>query len=257
VSAVGEVTDREPIEVLRGRMVLVTGANRGIGRAIADALGGAGCCVLVGTRDALAGEQTAAELRTGGADAGAVTIDISDDESVAAAGATIGERYGRLDALVNNAAIKLEHHPSPPSTASLGAVRATLETNVVGTIHVIQTMLPMLLRSDRPRIVNLSSGLGSFTWATTEGSAYQARPLLSYSTSKAALNMVTVLFANEFRSTALRVLAADPGPVNTRMLQGRGSRGPDEGARSVLDCLLVANDGPTGVFVGDGGVVPW
>ncbi len=101
-------------------------------------------------------------------------------------------------------------------------------------------MLPLLQRSQRPRIVNLSSGLGSLTYATTSGSRYQARPLLSYSTSKAALNMVTVLFANELRDTNVRINAVDPGPVNTPMTQGRATRLPTDGARPVVDCVSAA-----------------
>ena len=135
-------------------------------------------------------------------------------------------------------------------------MRDTLDTNVIGTIRVIQTMLPLLQRSDRPRIVNVSSGLGSLTWATTQ-TRYQERPLLSYNTAKAALNMVTVLFANEFRDSPLRVNAVDPGLVNTRMSRGRGTRQPDDGAVPVIRCLLLPNDGPTGCFFDEGGEVPW
>ena len=247
---------RESPEVLAGRSALVTGANRGIGRALAWALGGLGVRVLVGARSIENARTVTEELHSAGADAEPVAIDITDDESVAAASeAVVG--HGGVDMVVNNAAIKLEHHPSSPSTAPLAAVRETLETNVVGTVRVIQAMLPHLLESDRPRVVNLSSGLGSLTWATTPGTKYKARPLVSYSTSKAALNMVTVLFANEFENTPLRVNAVDPGPVNTPMTQGRGPRVPEQGAQPVVDCLLLPNDGPTGCFFDDQGTVPW
>jgi NAD(P)-dependent dehydrogenase (short-subunit alcohol dehydrogenase family) len=244
-------------DALRGRVALVTGANRGIGLAISHGLGALGATVLVGARDHDKASLAATDLRGQGVDAHGFVIDIADDASVAAAAVAIDERYGRLDVLVNNAAIKLEHHPSPPSAAPLADIRATLETNVIGTIRVIQALLPLLLRSDRPRVVNLSSGLGSLTYNTTTGSRYQERPLLSYSTSKAALNMVTVLFANELRDTRLRINAVDPGPVNTPMTQGRASRQPDDGARPVIDCVLQGDDGPTGSFFDDKGVVPW
>jgi NAD(P)-dependent dehydrogenase (short-subunit alcohol dehydrogenase family) len=244
-------------DALQGRVALVTGANRGIGLAVAAGLGAHGATVLVGGRDHEKAAAAAADLRGQGVDAHPLVIDIADDASVRAAVAELGARYGRLDVLVNNAAIKLEHHPSPPSAAPLDDVRATLETNVIGTIRVIQALLPLLLRSDRPRVVNLSSGLGSLTHNTTTGSRYQERPLLGYSTSKAALNMVTVLFANELRATPLRINAVDPGPVNTPMTQGRATRQPDEGARPVIDCVLQGDDGPTGCFFDDRGVVPW
>ena len=242
---------------VRGQVALVTGANRGIGLAIAAALAELGMKVLVGGRTLATAEPAAAGLRADGCDAAALVIDVCDDGSVTAARNAIERDHGRLDVLVNNAAIKLEHHPSAPSAASLDDVRATLETNVLGTIRVIQAMLPMLQRSPRPRIVNLSSGLGSLTYATTSGSRYQARPLLSYSTSKAALNMVTVLFANELRDTNVRVNAVDPGPVDTPMTQGRATRLPTDGARPVIDCVMLPNDGPTGSFLDQDGLVPW
>ena len=240
---------------LAGRTALVTGANRGIGRAIAEALASLGATVLVGARDLAAATTVVEAIRNQGGVADPIVVDVADQASVAAAAALVDQ--GGFDILVNNAAIKLEHHPSPPSLATLADVRETLEVNVVGTIGMIQAMLPTLLRSDRPRIVNLSSGLGSLTYATTPGSRYQERPLVSYSTSKAAVNMVTVLFANEFRDTPLRVNAVDPGPVNTPMTQGRATRTPIDGAKPVVDAVLIANDGPTGCFFDERGVVPW
>ena len=134
---------------------------------------------------------------------------------------------------------------------------ATLDTNVIGTIRVIHAVLPLLRESPRPRIVNMSSGLGSLTWNSTLGSRYQERPLLGYSTSKAAINMLTVLFANELRDTPVRVNAVDPGPVNTPMTQGKATRQPDDGARPVVRAVMMRNDGPTGCFFDERGVVPW
>jgi NAD(P)-dependent dehydrogenase (short-subunit alcohol dehydrogenase family) len=240
---------------LVGRTALVTGANRGIGRAIAEGIASLGATVLVGARDPAAAAEVVEAICAAGGAADPLVLDISEPASVATAAAVVDRRG--LDVLVNNAAIKLEHHPSPPSRAPLADVQATLDVNVVGTIRVIQAMLPTLLRSDRPRIVNLSSGLGSLTYATTPGSRYQERPLVGYSTSKAAVNMVTVLFANEFRHTPLRVNAVDPGPVNTPMTQGKARRTPIDGARPVLDAVLIANDGPTGCYFDERGEVPW
>ena len=240
---------------LSERIALVTGANRGIGQAVAEGLAALGATVLVGARTLESAAPVVADIAASGGRAEPLVVDIADGASVAAAACFV-ERRG-LDMLVNNAAIKLEHHPSPPSRASIDDIRATLDTNVVGTIRMIQAMLPILLRSDRPRIVNMSSGLGSLAYATTIGSRYQERPLVSYSTSKAAVNMVTVLFANEFRETPLRVNAVDPGAVNTPMTQGKARRRPIDGARPVLEALLIANDGPTGCFFDEDGTVPW
>jgi NAD(P)-dependent dehydrogenase (short-subunit alcohol dehydrogenase family) len=240
-----------------GHVALVTGANRGIGRAIAESLSELGMTVLVGARRIDEGEAVAGKLSSGGGRAEALALDIGDDASVAAAADSIRSRFGRLDVLVNNAAIKLEYHPAPPSASRVTDVIATLDTNVVGTIRVIDAMLQLLRESPRPRIVNMSSGLGSLTWNATVGTRYQERPLLGYSTSKAAINMVTVLFANEFRDTPMRVNAVDPGPVNTPMTQGKATREPDDGARPVVRAVLMRNDGPTGCFFDERGVVPW
>jgi NAD(P)-dependent dehydrogenase (short-subunit alcohol dehydrogenase family) len=252
-----ESFELDDASAVHGQVALVTGANRGIGRAIAEALSELGMTVLIGARRLDEGQAVAGELSSGGDRAEAIALDISDDRSVADAAETIRSQYGRLDVLVNNAAIKLEYHPAPPSAASLSDVIATLDTNVVGTIRVIEAMLPLLRESPRPRIVNMSSGLGSLTWNSTVGSRYQERPLLGYSTSKAAINMLTVLFANELRDTPMRVNAVDPGPVNTPMTQGKATRQPDDGARPVVRAVMMHNDGPTGCFFDERGVVPW
>ena len=249
----------DDVSAVGGHVALVTGANRGIGRAIAEALSGLGMTVLVGARRLDEGQAVAGELssRPGAGTAEALALDIGDDASVAAAAGSIHSQFGRLDVLVNNAAIKLEYHPSPPSAASLPDVIATLDTNVIGTIRVIHAMLPLLRESPRPRIVNMSSGLGSLTWNSTVGSRYQERPLLGYSTSKAAINMLTVLFANELRDTPVRINAVDPGAVNTPMTQGKATRQPDDGARPVVRAVMMRNDGPTGFFFDEQGAVPW
>lgn len=238
-------------------MVLVTGANKGIGYSTAGALGRMGHEVLVGARDAGRGEEAARSLRSGGLAATFVVLDVTSDEQVKAAEAWIRERYGRLDILVNNAAVKLEFHPSPPSECPIEMVRETFETNVVGTIRMIQTMLPLLRLSAGARIVNVSSGLGSLALATTPGTKYIERPLLSYNTAKSALNSVTVQFANELRATAIKINAVDPGFTNTDMTKGAGSRSAAWAAAVVVRLATIGPDGPTGGFFDEAGPVPW
>jgi NAD(P)-dependent dehydrogenase (short-subunit alcohol dehydrogenase family) len=240
-----------------GRVALVTGANKGIGFAIADGLGSLGFTVLVGARDRERGDDAVRRLQAAGVDAVRCLLDVRDDESVRAAADAVRSAHGRLDVLVNNAAVKLEFHPAPPSKTTVDVVRETFETNVFGTVRVIHAMLPLLLASPSPRVVNVSSGLGSLTLATTAGSKYQAKPLLGYNTAKAALNAVTVQFANEFRDTALKINAADPGYVRTDMTRNDGSRLPEQGAAVVIRLATLADDGPTGAFFDDHGVVPW
>jgi NAD(P)-dependent dehydrogenase (short-subunit alcohol dehydrogenase family) len=241
----------------RRGIALVTGANKGIGFAIAKGLGALGFVVLVGARDPQRGQVAADQLRAMSVDAVLVPLDITEETSVRRAAAAIDERFGRLDVLVNNAAVKLEFHPSPPSALPLSLVRQTFETNVFGTMSVIQAMLPLLRQAPAGRIVNLSSGLGSLTLATTEGTKYQERPLLSYNVAKAAVNSVTVQFANELRDTPIKVNAADPGYTNTDMTLGTGDRSPEVGAAIAIRLATLPDDGPTGGFFDERGPVPW
>ncbi len=238
------------------RVALVTGANKGIGAATAAGLARLGFTVLLGARDEARGTAAATRMRDDGLDVRYVALDVNDDASVAAAADAIDAGIGRLDVLVNNAAIKLERAPSPPSRCSLATVRETFETNVFGTIRVSLALLPLLRRSDAPRIVNVSSGLGSLGLATTEGSRFQAKPLLSYNVSKAALNSVTVQFANELRGTSFKVNAADPGFTNTDMTD-RATRTPEDGAAVVLRLATLPADGPSGCFFDERGELPW
>jgi NAD(P)-dependent dehydrogenase (short-subunit alcohol dehydrogenase family) len=239
------------------KVALVTGANKGIGLAIAAGLGRRGYHVLAGSRDHRRGETAVAQLREEGLTATFLPLDVTSDDTVEAAVAWIADRFGWLDALVNNAAIKLEFSPSPPSQASLGVVRKTFDTNVFGTMAVIQAMLPLLLKSDAGRIVNLSSGLGSLGLATTDGSKYQEKPLLSYNVSKSAVNSLTVQFANELRGTSIKVNAADPGFTNTDMTLGTGTRTPQQAAQIAVRLATLGPDGPTGGFFDERGPIPW
>ena len=239
------------------RVALVTGANKGIGLAVAAQLAGLGWTVLLGARDESKGREAAETLRTRGGDVRYQAIDITNAESVGRAAADIEGTFGRLDALVNNAGVKLEWHPSPPSACSMDIIRQTYETNVFGTMNVILAMLPLIRRSKAGRIVNVSSGLGSITLAKTLGTPFNEKPMLSYSTSKAAINSMTVQFANELRDTAIKVNAVDPGYTRTEMTFNDGSRTPEQAARPVVRLATLPDDGPSGGFFNEAGVVPW
>jgi NAD(P)-dependent dehydrogenase (short-subunit alcohol dehydrogenase family) len=237
-------------------VALVTGANKGIGEAVAAGLARRGLRVALGARDAPRGRAAEARLHDEGLDTRFVALDVDDDASVSEAVRAIERDFGRLDVLVNNAALKLERAPSPPSQCALDTVRQTFETNVFGAIRVILATLPLLQRSPAPRIVNVSSGLGSLGLSTTDGSRYQAKPLLSYNVSKAALNSVTVQFANELRGTNFKINAVDPGYTNTDMT-GDGTRTPAEAASIVVELATLTSEGPTGHFFDERGELPW
>ena len=237
------------------KVALVTGANKGIGYEVAAGLGILGWTVAVGARDEQRGEDAVAKLRAAGADAFRVPLDVIDDGSAAAAAGLIEERTGGLDVLVNNAGIT-GGAPQMPTTVDLATVRATVETNVIGVIRVTNAMLPMLRRSASPRIVNMSSSVGSLTLQTTRGA--ETGPIaVAYSPSKSFLNAVTVQYAKELTDTNILVNAACPGFVATDLNGFRGVRTPQQGAAIAIRLANLPDDGPTGGFFDDAGTVPW
>ncbi|HLT59461.1 MAG: SDR family oxidoreductase [Limnochordales bacterium] len=236
-------------------VALVTGANRGIGLEVARLLGERGMAVLMGARDPSRGAAAAARLQEAGLDATALHLDVTDGQTIRAAADWIAARYGRLDVLVNNAAVSLDAGV-PPSQATLEQLRQTYETNVFGAVAVTQAMLPLLKRAPAGRIVNMSSALASLgTWSNPYLDLGGA-PALAYASSKAALNAVTVLFAYELRGTGIKVNAAEPGMVATAM-NPHGVRPPAEGAAIAVRLATLPPDGPTGGFFADHGVIPW
>ncbi|SEL43300.1 SDR family oxidoreductase [Nonomuraea pusilla] len=236
-------------------IALVTGANKGIGYEIAAGLGALGWQVGVGARDGQRREAAVAKLRAGGADAFGVPLDVTDDASVAAAARLIEERAGRLDVLVNNAGIT-GGMPQTPTTVDPETVRAAVEVNVIGVIRVTNAMLPLLRRSASPRIVNMSSTVGSLTRQTTPGA--ETGPIsAAYTPSKTFLNAVTVQYAKELRDTNILINAACPGFTATDLNGFRGVRTPEQGAAIAIRLATLPDDGPTGGFFDDAGVIPW
>lgn len=251
----GRAPDRSPSGP-PGRTALVTGANKGIGLETARRLGALGYRVWLGARDAARGEAAAAGLRAAGHDVRALSLDITDDASVAAAAARLAAEAAALDALVSNAGIVLAPD-APPSALPLDAMRATYEVNVFGGVRVIQAFLPLLRAAPAARIVTLSSGLGSLTDAADPRGPFYEVNLLGYNSSKSALNMVTLAFAKELRDTAIKVNAADPGFTATDLNGFRGARTVGQAADIVVRLATLGPDGPTGGFFNDDGPLPW
>ncbi|CAG6395051.1 NADP-dependent 3-hydroxy acid dehydrogenase YdfG [Actinacidiphila cocklensis] len=236
-------------------IALVTGANKGIGYEIAAGLGALGWSVGVGARDEARREAAVQKLRAGGADAFGVPLDVTDDASVAAAARLVEERAGRLDVLVNNAGVT-GGMPQTPTTVDLSAVRTAVETNVVGVIRVTNALLPLLRRSASPRIVNMSSSVGSLTRQTAPGA--ETGPIsAAYAPSKTFLNALTVQYARELRDTNILINAACPGYCATDLNGFRGVRTPEQGAAIAIRLASLPDDGPTGAFFDEDGVVPW
>jgi len=236
-------------------VALVTGANKGIGYEIAAGLGTLGWTIGVGARDEQRREAAVAKLRAAGTDAFGVPLDVIDDTSVAAAAGLIEERTGRLDVLVNNAGIT-GGMPQTPTTVDPATMRAALETNVIGVIRVTNAMLPLLRRSASPRIVNMSSSVGSLTLQTTPGA--ETGPIATaYAPSKTLLNAITVQYAKELHDTNILINAACPGFTATDLNGFRGVRTPEQGAAIAIRLATLPDDGPTSGFFDDAGTVPW
>ncbi|MEU8231547.1 SDR family oxidoreductase [Actinoplanes sp. NPDC048967] len=238
-------------------IALVSGANKGIGYEIAAGLGALGWSVGVGARDDQRREAAVEKLRAAGVDAFGVPLDVTDDASVTAAAELIEQRAGRLDVLVNNAGITGDR-PQEPSSVDLAIIRTVVETNVIGVVRVTNAMLPLLRRSAAPRIVNMSSSVGSLTRQSGPADDLTTGPVaVAYSPSKTFLNAVTVQYARELRGTNILINAACPGFVATDLNGFRGVRTPEQGAATAIRLATLPDDGPTGGFFEDAGVVPW
>ncbi|MFJ7289382.1 SDR family NAD(P)-dependent oxidoreductase [Curtobacterium sp. NPDC098951] len=233
---------------------LVTGANKGIGYAIAEHLGARGMRVLVGARSDAGRDKAVSRLRASGVDAHGVRIDVTDDRSVAQAAAEVEERFGRLDVLVNNAGVSGPFDPvtwtQDPTTLDLDVVRQVVDVNVYGVVRVTNAMLPLLRRSPAPRIVNASSSMGSL--------GRQPGPVMAaYAPSKTFLNGITTQYARAFADTPIIVNAACPGLVATDFNDFAGDRTAAQGAATAVRLATLPDDGPRGGFFEDAGVVPW
>jgi len=194
------------------------------------------------------------KLRAEGLDVFGVPLDVTDDASVAAAAAQL-EEHGGLDVLVNNAAIT-GGMPQEPTRVSPAQVRAVVETNVIGVIRVTNAMLPMLRRAGSPRVVNVSSTVGSLTLQTAQAEA--VGPIsAAYSPTKSYLNAVTVQYAKELAGTGVLVNAGCPGYVATDLNGHQGLRTPEQGAAIFLELATLPDGGPSGTFRDEEGIQPW
>ena len=246
--------------------VLITGANKGIGRHTARLLGARGMTVLAGARDAGRGRQAEQELRANGADARFVQLDVTDEASARQAAKWIEAEFGMLDVLINNAGIARGDGSGKPSETTVATLREVYETNVFGVVAVTNAMLPLLLRAPAGRIVNVSSEVGSITAMTDPGGPMAMMASVPYPSSKTALNMVTAMYAKELRDTKVKINAANPGYCATDLNGNSGFRTPEQGAEVSVHLATLPDDGPSGVLWGyvwtaDGtesyGVLPW
>ena len=237
-------------------VALVTGANQGIGLQIAKDLVAHGFTVLIGSRDFERGEAAAKEV---GPDARALQLDVTNRASITAAAERVRNEFGRLDILVQNAAISntrklpgqsIEEYAKTtrPSNVSLDEMRAVWDTNVFGVLAVYQAMLPLLRETPGARIVNVSSGVGSLTTNSDPAFPYRAIFGPVYPASKTALNALTLAMALELDPEGIKVNAVSPGFTKTNLNGYAGTETVEEGAREAVRVALLGRDGPTGRF---------
>lgn len=238
------------------RTALVTGANKGIGLAIAKGLAAAGHDVWIGCRDRDRGEAAVAELGREGVTVRLLPLDVTSDENVKQAAAALAGQTGRLDVLVNNAGIAGRADLSP-SQQPVDDIKAVYEVNVFGPIRTTQAFLPLLKASDSPRVVMMSSGLGSITNNSNPEWAAYATNLAGYNTSKTALNGITVTLAKELGPLGFKVNAACPGYVATDLNGHKGPRSTEQGAVIAVRLATLDADGPNGGFFNEDGPLPW
>ncbi|XZF14079.1 SDR family oxidoreductase [Chitinophagaceae bacterium MMS25-I14] len=247
------------------KSAFVTGANKGIGFETARQLLQQGYYVYLGSRQIDKGREAAAQLKAEGLNnAEAIQIDVSSQASVDAARAEVGQKTEVLDVLINNAGIS-GGVPGVPQTATgtgIDVFQRVYDTNVFGVVRVTQAFIDLLKNAPEPRIVNVTSGQGSLTLASDPSSKYYQYKGAVYQSSKAALNMYTVVLAYELRDTAFKVNAVCPGFTDTDFNNHRGTgTAADAGAR-VVKYAMIDNDGPTGKYfceeLFDGtGECPW
>ena len=237
------------------KIALITGANKGIGLETARQLArDHGFTVLVGARSAERGQEAVEDLKSQGLDAQFLQLDPTDADSVEKAAAEVEAKFGRLDVLVNNAGTMVEGDFAPPGQVETSVLRETFDINVFALHEVTRTFWPLLEKSEAARLVNVSSLLGSLG-AHSDGTLGDYK-VTAYDASKAAVNMLTIHYAHQWKDTAHRANTIHPGSVKTDLNKG-GDLSVEEGAKTSVDLATIGSDGPNGKFFHLGQELPW
>jgi NAD(P)-dependent dehydrogenase (short-subunit alcohol dehydrogenase family) len=242
-----------------GKVALVTGANKGLGFEMSRQLAQQGLTVIIAARKLEAAVAAATKLKNEGLKAEAILLDINDSIQIQSAVQEIKNRFGKLDVLINNAGVMLdgEWAISNASSVSVDMIRKTFDTNFFALVEVTQAMLPLILKSQSGRIVNMASIEGSLTLHADPSSfIYDSKPF-AYDASKAAVNSFTVHLAHELRNTPVKVNSAHPGWVKTELGGDGAMMDITEGAKTGVQLATLSDDGASGGFFHLGQPVPW
>lgn len=241
------------------KIALITGANRGLGLEAARQLAQQGFTIILGSRDLAKGKAAAQSLHNEGFDAHAVQLEISDEQSVQNAAREVEERFGRLDVLINNAGISPEYLAGQLSPSQLppATIRQIFDTNFFGALSVLQAFVPLLEKSEAPRVVNVASEIGSLSNISNPDWFAYGLNTLGYSSSKAALNALTVAFSKEFSDAKWKINSACPGWVKTELGTPDAPGEVEDGARIYVTLATLPPDGPTGGFFNQSGPIAW
>jgi len=233
-------------------IVLITGANTGIGFEIAKKLAKEqpSYHIFLGSRNPEKGEAAAAKLQAENLSVEAITIDVTSDESISTAASTVASKFGRLDVLINNAGIAVDDkHPGKDSLRDV--MYECYNVNVFGAMQTMETFTPLLEKSENPRVVFISSGLGSFGQKSSMG--YYA----VYRSTKSALNMLVMTYAHSHREKGWKINSCCPGFVATNLNNFRGTGSVESGAINAVRLATLGKDGETGTYSSKDGPIPW
>lgn len=238
------------------KVALVTGGTRGIGFETVRQLASGGVHVLLAGRDRANAVEASLKLQSQGLPVEAIALDVTREDSIAAAAAEVARKHGKLDILINNAGVFRDDMQRKPSEQSLDIWRDTFATNVFGVVATTQAFLPLLQKAPSARIVNVSSLLGSIAANADPASPIYDFKVPAYNVSKSAVNAWTVQLAHELRNTQIKVNAVHPGSVKTDMNAG-GELDVVDGAKTSVRMALLEDNGPSGGFVYFEDTLPW
>lgn len=245
------------------KIAFITGGNRGLGFETARELCENGIVAVIGSRDLEKGEAAVAKLKSKGYSATAIKFEITNEADHESVKRYLEKTYGRLDILINNAAVYLDNpnasdtKPNHTSTTAVKLLRDTFDTNFFEVVALTQTLLPLIRKSSAGRIVNLSSIIGSLTLHSMPDSPIGESKAFAYNSSKTALNAFTVHLAHELKDTKIKVNSAHPGWVKTEMGGSKAMLELKDGSKTSVKLALLPDDGPTGGFFHLDEPLPW